>query len=83
MLYRLDFLGSTLFAAKTLDSAYWISLDFLGFPWNLSSESRLFSALRGIFATIIFAAPCPALKPLGVMDEAGLGERAVLVMAQA
>jgi hypothetical protein len=28
--------------------------DFLGFPWILSSESRLFKGLHGIFAQKIF-----------------------------
>jgi hypothetical protein len=29
-------------------------LDFLGFPWILSSESRLFNGLRGIFGGKFF-----------------------------
>jgi hypothetical protein len=34
-------------------------LEKLGFPWILSSESRLINGLRGIFARIIFlAASC-------------------------
>jgi hypothetical protein len=36
-------------------------LDFLGFPWILSSESRLINGLRAIFAKRIFA----AFSPLG------------------
>src|ERR1700729_2312666 len=32
-------------------------LDFLGFPWILSSESSLFNGLRGIFAGEIVLAP--------------------------
>jgi hypothetical protein len=34
-------------AEKTLIHGYWISLDFLGFPWILSSESRLINGLHG------------------------------------
>jgi hypothetical protein len=30
-------------------------LDFLGFPWIPSSESRLFNGLRGIFAQKFFS----------------------------
>jgi hypothetical protein len=46
------FLARGHFAAKTLFMRVgfpWISLDFLGFPWILSSESRLINGLRGIF----------------------------------
>jgi hypothetical protein len=32
-------------------------LEKLGFPWILSSESRLFNGLRGIFAEINFSLP--------------------------
>jgi hypothetical protein len=32
-------------------------LDFLGFAWILSSESRLFNGLRGINAGKVFEAP--------------------------
>ena len=34
-------------------------LDFLGFPWILSSESSLFNGLRGIFAGPFFIAVFP------------------------
>jgi hypothetical protein len=36
------------------------ALDFLGFPWILSSESRLFNGLRGIFAGGNFTRPFAA-----------------------
>jgi hypothetical protein len=53
----LGFLGAGRFAAKTPDYVGWISLDFLGFPWILSSESRLFNGLRGIKRGSFFFAP--------------------------
>jgi hypothetical protein len=47
----LDFLGSSLFGKENL--GLWL-LDFLGFSWNLSSESRLINGLRGKISKIIF-----------------------------
>jgi hypothetical protein len=41
----LDFLGAS---PVRRESPVYRLLDFLGFPWNLSSESRLFNGLRGI-----------------------------------
>jgi hypothetical protein len=34
-------------------------LDSLGFPWILSSESRLFNGLRGLFRKLFFSRPFP------------------------
>ena len=56
---RLGFLGSWLFRCKA--PAY-EGLDFLGFPWILWSESRLFNGLRGFFAGRIFAGLFPTLR---------------------
>jgi hypothetical protein len=44
----LDFLGSRELRSKTPLCSYWISLDFLGFPWILSSETSDFNGLRWI-----------------------------------
>ena len=41
---RLDFLGAWPFRCENARQGM---LDFLGFPWILSSESRLFNGLRG------------------------------------
>jgi hypothetical protein len=49
---RLDFLGPGPFGCE--NPRFWV-LDFLGFPWILSSESRLINELRGIFAVKFFA----------------------------
>ena len=38
-------------------------LDSLGFPWILSSESRLFNGLHGIFAEKNFARASPGVEP--------------------
>jgi hypothetical protein len=54
---RLGFLGSRLFHCK--DPRFW-GLDFLGFPWILSSESRLINGLRWIFREENFARPFAA-----------------------
>jgi hypothetical protein len=43
-------------------------LDFLGFPWILSSEMSLFNGLRGIFAENIFSA-------LSTVENPGRGQR--------
>src|ERR1700722_17586281 len=43
------------FSTKTPLYGCWISLDFLGFPWILSSELSLFNGLRGINAQKFFA----------------------------
>jgi hypothetical protein len=40
----LDFLGAWPFRRE---KPFYRLLDFLGFPWNLSSESRLINGLRG------------------------------------
>src|SRR5580692_8300342 len=49
----LDCLGPWLFRVKF---PYFVALDFLGFPWILSSESRLIKGLRWIFAEKFFLA---------------------------
>jgi hypothetical protein len=43
----------------------WDVLDFLGFPWILSSESRLFNGLRGIKQGKYFQALLVAFKAAG------------------
>jgi hypothetical protein len=48
---RLDFLGPWRFGCE---NPHFRVLDFLGFPWILSSESRLINGLRGIFAEKFF-----------------------------
>jgi hypothetical protein len=48
---RLDFLGSWRFGCE---NPRFRVLDFLGFPWILSSESRLINGLRWIFAEKFF-----------------------------
>jgi hypothetical protein len=55
---RLDFLGVSLFRYENLGFEL---LDLFGFPWILSSESRLFNGLREISAEKFFA----PLFPLG------------------
>jgi hypothetical protein len=52
----LDFLGVALFRYDNL--RFW-RLDFLGFPWILSSETSLFNGLHGIFCEEKFEAFCP------------------------
>jgi hypothetical protein len=51
------FLGRPHLGAETPVYEGWISLDFLGFPWILSSESRLINGLRGIFRGSFFLGP--------------------------
>jgi hypothetical protein len=48
-------------------------LDFLGFPWILSSESRLFNGLRGIFAGRNFARPFAAAAEASRESSSVLG----------
>jgi hypothetical protein len=50
----LDFLGARPFRCENARQGV---LDFLGFPWILSSESILFNGLRGIFAERNFSHP--------------------------
>jgi hypothetical protein len=45
-------------------------LDFLGFPWILSSESRLFNGLQGLEAARSFRGA------FGGLSTAGTGRRA-------
>jgi hypothetical protein len=60
----LGFLGSWPFWAE--DTRFW-ALDSLGFPWILSSESRLFNGLRGKSRAKVFrAASSVALKCAGM-----------------
>jgi hypothetical protein len=49
----LDFLGPWLFR---FENPRFRGLDFLGFPWILSSESRLINGLHGIFVEKFFVA---------------------------
>jgi hypothetical protein len=56
---RLDFLGACPFCCKNL--RFWV-LDFLGFPWILSSESSLFNGLRGIKREKYFSGVSLALR---------------------
>jgi hypothetical protein len=62
-------------------------LDFLGFPWILSSETRLINGLHGIFAEEIFLALSTRKfesrrreKPILEGESAGLFIRASLVL---
>jgi hypothetical protein len=55
----LDFLGAWPFRRENPNSRL---LDFLGFPWILSSESRLINGLRGIKRGNFFVAAFSALK---------------------
>jgi hypothetical protein len=56
----LDFLGPSRFCPSTARKQ---GLDFLGFPWILSSESRLFNGLRGILREKNFARSFAARQP--------------------
>jgi hypothetical protein len=49
---HLDFLGPWRFC---FENPRFQGLDFLGFPWILSSESRLINGLHGIFAEKFFS----------------------------
>jgi hypothetical protein len=49
----LDILGSRPFRCE---NHYQSTLDFFGFPWILSSESRLFNELHGILREKFFLA---------------------------
>ena len=62
---RLGFLGLWPFRYQQL--RFW-ALDFLGFPWILSCESRLINGLRGIKAQKFFAALLPwrSRRPTGI-----------------
>jgi hypothetical protein len=51
---RLDFLGRPPFRRESPLAG---GLDFLGFPWILSSESRLFNGLRGFLRVENFSRP--------------------------
>jgi hypothetical protein len=55
-LIRLGFLGDWPF--RYGNNLFGV-LDFLGFPWILSSESSLFNGLYGIFAGTFFLAVFP------------------------
>ncbi|HEY5207278.1 MAG TPA: hypothetical protein VIJ63_22160, partial [Roseiarcus sp.] len=52
----LGFLGASPFRCK--NPRFWL-LDFLGFPWILSSESRLINGLRGVNGEEKFRAGFP------------------------
>jgi hypothetical protein len=62
---RLGFLGPWPFRCENLADEAWISLDFLGFPWILSSESRLFNGLRWILREENFSRPFAARQRAG------------------
>jgi hypothetical protein len=64
----LEFLGPCLFR---FENPRFRGLDFLGFPWILSSESRLISGLHGIFAEKFFV----ALLLLGIRSGGTEGSR--------
>jgi hypothetical protein len=49
-------------------------LDFLGFPWILSSESRLFNGLQAKSARKYFLALSPGVSAAGVGARAGLAD---------
>jgi hypothetical protein len=59
-------------------------LDFLGFPWILSSESRFFNGLRGIFREENFSRPFAARQRAGTgagiltMQKRSIAHRASL-----
>ena len=59
---RLGFLGSCRFRCKIPRSDL---LDSLGFPWILSSESRLFNGLRGVSREEFFSRVLLALRGVG------------------
>ena len=62
--WRLPRFGFSWLAAVSLRSPRREVLDSLGFPWILSSESRLFNGLRGLFAGGLFRAPgSPRCQP--------------------
>jgi hypothetical protein len=56
----LGFLGGLLFGRENPN--LWL-LEFLGFPWILSSESRLINGLREIFHEHSIASPSFGAKP--------------------
>jgi hypothetical protein len=56
---RLGFLGASPVCRK--NPQYWL-LDFLGFPWILSSESRLINGLHGINRAEVFVVLSPAVR---------------------
>src|ERR1700679_4284863 len=77
----LGFLGTSLFRCE--NPRFW-GLEKLGFPWILSSESRLFNSLRGNLREIIFVAVPRrlgwrfAVGRLKIVDETvDLGEEAL------
>jgi hypothetical protein len=59
---RLDFLGS---GRSTREDPHSWLLDSLGFPWILSSESRVFNGLRRIFQEEFFSTLSPAFAAPG------------------
>jgi hypothetical protein len=67
---RLGFLGPRLFRFENPDFRGCISL---GFPWILSSESRLINGLRWIFAEKFFVAFLP-LGAFEAMERKAAGE---------
>jgi hypothetical protein len=56
----LGFLGASPFGGE--NPSFW-GLEKVGFPWILSSESRLINGLRGIFRKIFFMTPGSPEKP--------------------
>jgi hypothetical protein len=70
---RLGFLGQPPFCFK---DPRLCGLDFLGFPWILSSESRLINKLHEIFSGKFFSSFC-------LTFEAPAGASAVVVIQKA
>ena len=62
---RLGFLGLWRFRCERPLHEPWIVLDCLGFPWILSSESRLFNGLRGLKRGKFFLSPFPGVRSAG------------------
>jgi hypothetical protein len=79
----LGFLGLRHLAAKIQINSYWISLDFLGFPWILSSETSSFNGFRWILAEGNFSRPfASAPEPGNGSSQFWPAERDGLVMGK-
>ena len=75
----LGFLGASPFGGE--NPSFW-GLEKLGFPWILSSETRLINGLRGIFGEKFFVTPGSPEKPERARKVEAV-RRAGLFMAQA
>jgi hypothetical protein len=69
----LGFLGASRSRRETPIHRDWISLDFLGFPWILSSESRLINGLRGSFRNEFSQRLVPSRSRRGDGEPTGPG----------